>query len=53
VAIRDTARRIVQEVSAARLVEWSDVAHLPPMERPADFARLAASWFDEVERPPS
>jgi 3-oxoadipate enol-lactonase len=53
VDIRDSARRTANEVSSARLVEWSDVAHLPPMERPADFAGLAGSCFDEVERPPS
>lgn len=47
---RDTARRIAGEVAGARLVEWATVAHLPPMERPADFARLAAAWFADAER---
>jgi 3-oxoadipate enol-lactonase len=47
--ISDTARMIAEGVAGARLVEWPAVAHLPPMERPAEFARLAAGWFDGVE----
>jgi pimeloyl-ACP methyl ester carboxylesterase len=47
--IRDTARRIVGDVAGARLVEWPAVAHLPPMERPAEFARLALDWFADAD----
>jgi len=47
--VRDTARTIAEGVARARLVEWPAVAHLPPMERPAEFALLAAGWFDESE----
>jgi pimeloyl-ACP methyl ester carboxylesterase len=47
--VRHTARTIAEGVAGARLVEWPAVAHLPPMERPAEFARLAAGWFDGVE----
>jgi 3-oxoadipate enol-lactonase len=47
--VRDTARTIAEGVTGARLVDWPAVAHLPPMERPAEFARLAADWFDETE----
>lgn len=48
--IRDAARRIAGDVAGARLVEWPAVAHLPPMERPAEFARLALDWFADAER---
>ncbi len=39
-AIGDAGRRVVQEVTGERLVEWPDVAHLPSMERPDDFVSL-------------
>jgi 3-oxoadipate enol-lactonase len=48
--IRDTAQRIGDGVAGARLVEWPAVGHLPPLERPAEFVRLAAAWFDEAEQ---
>jgi 3-oxoadipate enol-lactonase len=49
-AIADAARRIVDEAPLARAVTWPGVAHLPSMERPADFYSLLADWLDEVER---
>jgi 3-oxoadipate enol-lactonase len=39
-AIHDTARRVVEGIAGARLIEWPDVAHLPSMERPEDFLAL-------------
>ena len=33
-----------QRVPGARLVEWPDVAHLPSMERPDEFAALVLDW---------
>lgn len=43
-AITDTARRVCDAVPGARLVEWPDTAHLPSMERPADFTALLRDW---------
>lgn len=37
-SIRMAADMVTTRVSGARLVEWPDVAHLPSMERPDDFA---------------
>jgi 3-oxoadipate enol-lactonase len=39
-AIQDTARRVAGGIPGARLLEWPDVAHLPPMERPDEFLAL-------------
>jgi 3-oxoadipate enol-lactonase len=39
-AIHATARRVVDGVRGARLLEWPGVAHLPPLERPDDFLGL-------------
>ena len=39
-AIQDTARRVAAAIPDARLIEWTDVAHLPPMERPDEFLAL-------------
>ena len=39
-AIRDTAALVSTRVRSARRVDWPDVAHLPSMERPTDFADL-------------
>ena len=44
----ESAYRIAAEVPGARLVEWPDVAHLPPLERPAEFVRTVESFLDEV-----
>jgi pimeloyl-ACP methyl ester carboxylesterase len=39
-ATRDTARRVAGAIAGARLVEWPDVTHLPPLERPEEFLAL-------------
>jgi len=43
----DAARRVVEGVTGARRVDWPDVAHLPSMERPADFLSLLGEWLAE------
>jgi 3-oxoadipate enol-lactonase len=48
-AVGRTAIRLSEEIPGASLVSWPDVAHLPSLERPEDFNRLAADWFTEVE----
>ncbi|MEO8083657.1 MAG: hypothetical protein ABI780_07545 [Ardenticatenales bacterium] len=44
-AIRDTAKRLGDEIPDARRVDWNDVAHLPSMERPDDFLALLRDWL--------
>ena len=41
-----TADLLAAEVPQVRLVDWPDVAHLPSMERPEDFAALVLDWVD-------
>lgn len=48
-AIRQAARRVADGVPDVRVVEWPDVAHLPSMERPADFGTLVRAWLDSRE----
>ncbi len=48
-AVGRTAARLAGEVPGAVLVRWPDVAHLPSLERPDDFSRLAVDWFAEAE----
>jgi pimeloyl-ACP methyl ester carboxylesterase len=48
-AVGRTAVRLAEEIPGATLVSWPDVAHLPSLERPGDFSRLALDWFTEVE----
>lgn len=43
-AIVALAERIVREVPDGRLVVWPDVGHMLPLERPASFAELVASF---------
>jgi pimeloyl-ACP methyl ester carboxylesterase len=43
-AIKDTARRVADAIPGAQLIEWSDVAHLPSMERPDEFLELLLRW---------
>jgi 3-oxoadipate enol-lactonase len=43
-AITDAARRLGEGIRGSRRVDWHDVAHLPSMERPADFAALLLDW---------
>jgi len=45
-AIQQTAERVAQGVPGARRVDWPDTAHLPSMERPADFLVLLRGWLD-------
>ncbi len=49
-AVGRTAERLATEIPGATLVRWPDVAHLPSLERPADFNRLVGDWFAEVEQ---
>jgi pimeloyl-ACP methyl ester carboxylesterase len=48
-AIADAAARVTAALPKARRVEWSDVAHLPSMERPEDFLALLRQWLAETE----
>ncbi len=48
-AVGRTAERLAEQIPGASLVRWPDVAHLPSLERPDDFSRLARDWFAEVE----
>ncbi len=48
-AVSRTAARLAEEVPGVALVRWPNVAHLPSLERPDDFNRLALDWFAEVE----
>ena len=43
---RDAADRIATGTTHVRRVDWDDVAHLPAMERPADFVGLLLEWID-------
>jgi pimeloyl-ACP methyl ester carboxylesterase len=44
-AIHETAGRVTEEIPGARRVDWPDTAHLPSMERPADFLALLRDWL--------
>lgn len=44
-ATLEAADRVAAEVAGARLEVWPDVAHLPSLERPADFERLTLEFF--------
>ena len=39
------ASRIASDVVGSRLEVWSDVAHVPTLERPVDFERLALDFL--------
>jgi pimeloyl-ACP methyl ester carboxylesterase len=41
----DAAQRVVAGARDSRRVDWDDVAHLPAMERPADFVELLLEWI--------
>jgi pimeloyl-ACP methyl ester carboxylesterase len=43
------AELVAARVPGARHVEWPDVAHLPSMERPDDFAALVLEWVAQAE----
>jgi 3-oxoadipate enol-lactonase len=44
-ATLEAAERVAAEVPGARLEVWPDVAHMPSMERPDDFERLALAFL--------
>lgn len=44
-AIHRTAEQVTRGVPGARRVDWPDTAHLPSMERPADFLVLLRDWL--------
>jgi len=44
-AIQQTAERVTRGIPGARRVDWPDTAHLPSMERPADFLALLLDWL--------
>ena len=48
-AVGAAAAAILQGVRDVRAVEWSDVAHLPSMERPEDFAAEVLDWVARAE----
>jgi 3-oxoadipate enol-lactonase len=41
----EAAARVEADVAGARLEVWPDVAHVPSLERPADFERLALDFI--------
>ena len=43
------AAQVVAGIPGARGVEWPDVAHLPSMERPDDFAAAVLDWVARAE----
>jgi 3-oxoadipate enol-lactonase len=47
-AIDHAAQQVLAGVSGARQVVWPGVAHLPSLERPADFLALLDDWLAEV-----
>ena len=48
-AIRLAADRLLTGVHDVRAVVWPDVAHVPSMERPDDFAAQALDWMARAE----
>lgn len=47
-SVMAAAHRTVECVAGARLVEWPDVAHLPPLEEPAAFTALLRNRLIEL-----
>ena len=43
--IRLAAHRPAEQAPDARLLSWPDVAHLPSVERPAEFTELLRDWL--------
>jgi 3-oxoadipate enol-lactonase len=39
------ARNVSEGIAGARRIDWPDTAHLPSMERPADFLALLRDWL--------
>jgi len=44
-AIGEASAAVIAGVPGARLATWDDVAHLPTLERPADFVTLVEGWL--------
>jgi pimeloyl-ACP methyl ester carboxylesterase len=44
-AIEVAARRVSEGIPNARRIDWPGTAHLPSMERPADFLALLDDWL--------
>jgi 3-oxoadipate enol-lactonase len=44
-AISVTADRVTHGIYGARRIDWPNTAHLPSMERPADFLALLQEWL--------
>jgi 3-oxoadipate enol-lactonase len=44
-ATKDAAAKLAAEVEGSRIEVWPDVAHVPTLERPADFERLALDFL--------
>jgi 3-oxoadipate enol-lactonase len=44
-AISVTADRVTHGIHGARRIDWPNTAHLPSMERPADFLALLQEWL--------
>ena len=45
----DAAQRVAAGAPAVRRVDWSDVAHLPSLEKPVEFAALLSDWLAESD----
>jgi 3-oxoadipate enol-lactonase len=48
-SVRLAADNLAAHLPGARLESWSDVAHLPSMERPGDFAAEVLGWVARAE----
>ena len=48
-AVRIAADHLLAGLRDVRAVVWPDVAHLPPMERPDDFAAQVLDWAARAE----
>ena len=46
----DAADRVIAGATSGRRIDWDDVAHLPAMERPAEFVRLLLDWTNATEQ---
>jgi len=46
-AVQEAAGRVTGGIAGARRVDWAGVAHLPSLERPADFLDLLRAWTRE------
>ncbi|MFL5680296.1 MAG: alpha/beta fold hydrolase [Chloroflexota bacterium] len=49
-AVGIAANTVVERVPGARLVQWRGVAHVPSLERPAEFIALLEEWLRDAGR---